>query len=67
MLTVAVTEAIEIVRLDFVPKVARLKLLRSIGYSCPAATLITRNVVQLDALDAVQKVTEAAGWFALNG
>ena len=63
MLAVPVIEAIEMCRFDFVPVVARLKALRSIGYSCPAAILITRSVVQPDALDAVKTVTDAAGTF----
>jgi len=63
ILAVPVMDAIEMLRFDLVPVVARLKALRSIGYSCPAAMLITRSVVQPEALDAVNTVTDAAGTF----
>ncbi len=53
----------EIVIFDLVPNVAKLKLLRSTGYSCPAAIGIVTRVTHPEALEPVQKVTEAAGTF----
>ena len=66
MLAVPVIEPMEMVRLDFVPPVVRVKGLRSIAYSCPAAMLITLNVVHPEALEAVQNVTDATGTFGLT-
>lgn len=48
-------------RFDLVPLVAKRNALKSMAYSCPAAMLITRSVVQPEALDAVNSVTAAAG------